>query len=186
MKQATRRCQVTGGGATLILAVAGAAAMLLAVGAAAAGADVTAPARAQITSVTVKGSPSDPTVVVRGAGFGNRPAPFPATHPTGQGGCPKLPARGNGFDYLNRLYLSDLHSNRSSFPVWTAGQSTRDLGILDCVGIVIDRYTSTLVVFHFGNAYDKHIAQNHYVLSQGDPILVVVDGARFRTRVTFR
>lgn len=142
--------------------------------------------QAKITSVVTAGSTSAPVIVVNGHGFGSAPRPFPAFHPEGRFGCPGRPPTGNGFDYLSHLYLSDLHARHASFPVWTAGQSTRDLGILDCVGIVIASYTDTEVVFQFGNQYGTpHIAENVYFLSDGDPIVVVVNGARLRTTVHF-
>ncbi len=136
---------------------------------------------ARIDSVTTSGSPADPKVIVRGQGFGAQPAPDPASVPEGQQGCPAAPAAGDGHLYGTHLYFTDLHARVGSYTSWTAGEFTPGgNGQFDCVGLVIDRWTPTEVVFGFGNLYDKMIPQNYYLLSSGDTFQVWVQGATFR------
>jgi hypothetical protein len=135
-----------------------------------------------ITSVKTTGTPANPTIVVTGTGFGSQPAPNPSFHPEGHEGCPALPRAGNGFNYGDRIYFSDINAARG-MSEWTAGQA--DKVFFDCVGIIIDQWTNHKIVFHFGNAYNKHLPENFYVLSNGDPIRLTVKGTTFKARARF-
>src|SRR5262249_39147268 len=57
----------------------------------------------RITSVSFAGGPAHPSVVVRGACLGSRPAPNPARHPAGLGACPAMSAD-DGYLYGESLY----------------------------------------------------------------------------------
>ncbi|MGH9128179.1 MAG: hypothetical protein ACRDY2_04240 [Acidimicrobiales bacterium] len=126
---------------------------------------------AHVSSVTLTGTIAKPLITVAGSGFGARPAPYPATAPQGQSGCPPAPTTGDGYLYANNLLFKDPNTNTGFIAGEDAG------GQFDCVGIVIDSWSPTRVVFGLGNLYDKHIPQNYYVLSHGDPFSVYVKGA---------
>ncbi|MGH9069986.1 MAG: hypothetical protein ACRDX8_02165 [Acidimicrobiales bacterium] len=133
---------------------------------------------AKVSAVALTGSIAAPVVTVTGSGFGTRPAPYPATTPEGQSGCPSAPAVGDGFLYANRLFFKDPDNNTGFIAGEDAG------GQFDCVGIVIDSWSPTKVAFGFGNLYDKQIPQNYYVLSKGDLCTVYVQGAAGSVRVS--
>ncbi len=144
---------------------------------------------AHITSLTMSGTSAAPEVTVKGSGFGSRPAPHPSYPPEGRSGCPVEPAARAGHLYGTQLYFADLNAKKGSINdpgqirSWTAGQASSTQ--FDCIGIVIDRWTSTRVRFHFGDVYGKFLPQNTYFLSNGDRVRVVVRGAGFlvaRTR----
>jgi hypothetical protein len=88
----------------------------------------------QIASVAFTGTPSSPTVTINGSNFGSEPPPNPST--------PLNCVPGDtSFDYGTSLLFSD--STRG----WTAGQTG------DCIGLVVNSYTSTKIVYQFGADY---------------------------------
>ena len=105
---------------------------------------------AHITSVTFTGSVDDPGVVVTGTGFAAAP--------------PKVDAQcgDSGYDYNNDvLYINDVSA------AWYAGQP------IDCVGLDVSTYTSTRIVYSFGNGYSA----NGWDLNAGDQYVVGAVGA---------
>ncbi len=142
----------------------------------------TPPNAPTITSVATTGTVADPTITITGTGFGTAPPADPATDVSHLANCPASPAGGSpGFDYGNSLYVSDPKANGG----FTAGQyTTTGEAQADCVGLVIVSYADTQIVLKFGNLYDQNIPNNMYVLSNGDPLKVVVKGATFSTTVT--
>ncbi|MGH9070575.1 MAG: hypothetical protein ACRDX8_05270 [Acidimicrobiales bacterium] len=126
---------------------------------------------AKVASVTLTGTIAAPQVTVKGTGFGSRPAPNPASAPQGQAGCPSAPEAGDGYLYGNKLFFKDPNT-KSGF---IAGENAG--GQFDCVGLVVDSWSPTALVFGFGNLYDKHIPMNYYVLAKGDSCTVYVQGA---------
>ena len=135
-----------------------------------------------VTGVTITGTIADPTFTVTGTGFGSTPpAPDPSTPPDGQQGCPASPTNNpslEGYLYGTNLYVSD--QGNSGFD---AGVNSVT-GEFDCVGLVIKSWSPTQVVFGFGDLYDQPIPGNDYVLSNGDPVQVVVLGAVGQTTVS--
>ena len=90
------------------------------------------PASPTIGGVTFGGDPSNPTVTMSGSGFGT----------SGDLGTPGTPGcGGSGSDYGNIFYFSDTTGS------WQAGQGT------DCTGLVISSYSSTQIMFTFGDQY---------------------------------
>lgn len=126
---------------------------------------------ARVKSVDLTGTTAQPVVTVSGSGFGTRPTPYPSTAPEGQSGCPAAPTAGDGYLYGNKLFLAD----PNTITGFIAGEDAG--GQFDCVGLVIDSWSPSKVVFSLGNLYDKHIPQNYYVLKHGDPFTVYVQGA---------
>ncbi|MGI9032747.1 MAG: hypothetical protein ACR2HY_03485 [Acidimicrobiales bacterium] len=135
-----------------------------------------------ITSVTTTGTVANPTITVRGSGFGAEPLPSPATPPSGQQGCPVTTDAGSGHLYGENLFISDTAAQRGNQSNWTAGESNQ--GTFDCVGLVILSWSDTQVTFTFGDLYNKNLPENYYVLTNGDPITVNVKGAVFNTSVS--
>lgn len=133
-----------------------------------------------VTSVAITGSLAAPTFTVTGTNFGSSPPPpDPSTPPDGQQGCPASPnANPQGYLYGTNLYVSDQSSNG-----FDAGVNSVT-GEFDCVGIVVQSWSPTKVVFTLGNLYDQSIPGNQYVLANGDPVQVVVLGAVGSTTVS--
>jgi len=135
-----------------------------------------------ITSVSTTGTVANPTITITGSGFGAAPSADPAGAVSSLANCPASPGPGPaGFDYGNSLYVSDTNANGG----FTAGQyTTSGEAQADCVGLVIVSYTDTQMVLKYGNVYDQNIPNNMYVLSNGDPLKVVVKGATVSSTVT--
>ena len=102
-----------------------------------------------ITSVSFGGSVASPTVTVAGVGFGTLGDLGPA-----QSSC------GTGSDYGANLHLTD------TTKAWSAGQGS------DCIGLIVDTYTPTAIVFTFGSKYG-----GSDVLSGGDSYTMNVLGS---------
>jgi hypothetical protein len=87
-----------------------------------------------ITSVSFGGSVASPTVTVAGVGFGTLADLGPA-----QSSC------GTGSDYAANLFLTDTTQG------WSAGEGPPSGS--DCIGLIVDSYTPTDIVFTFGSQY---------------------------------
>jgi hypothetical protein len=127
-----------------------------------AGASQTAATQAFITGVSFSGPQSSPTVTVTGTGFGSKPASVPVS------GLTNCPGATVGSDYGPNLALYDSTAN----PVWSAAYSvsTKAPTQGSCIGAKVTTWTSTEIVFRFGNVYDTgppYIASNgdHFALS---------------------
>ena len=142
---------------------------------------VSTAASLSISSVVISGSPAHPVITIEGSGFGSRPALNPAYHPPALTHrlCPAkpvLPLARYGWDYGTHLYLVD----SSQHPVWAAGRYRPALGELDCIGLLISKYTPTKIVFRLGAAYPTIPGTPaHYALAAGDKFTVAVNGARY-------
>jgi hypothetical protein len=141
----------------------------------------------KITSVTFTGNTAAPVVTIHGQELGTKPSPNPTYAPPGHPLCPTTPPTGNvgryGFDYGTSLYLHD-SGQRSP---WTAGRYLPGRRELDCIGLIITKFTPTTVVFRLGGAYPRYPgAPTSYHLVSGDSFYVVVNGARFAGRALFR
>lgn len=121
-----------------------------------------------ITSVAFTGSAASPTVVIRGRNLGTKPAPSPARHPSGLNGCPTV-AGDNGYDYGTSLYLAASSKN------FSAGRSRPAFNEVDCLDLVVTRFTSNEVDFHFGPFYKSSYPQ--FALTPGLQVQVSVNGA---------
>jgi hypothetical protein len=156
---------------------------------AAAAARATAPAAAApvITSVVISGSVASPRVTIRGHHLGVKPGRLPSYHPPGHPLCPTAKPKNHlasyGYDYGTDLFISDL----SASPIWSAGRYRPKLGELDCIGVIINRYTASTIVFHLGKAYPHFAgAPAHYRLAPGDRFEVGVYTTTFHGKVAFK
>jgi hypothetical protein len=129
-----------------------------------------------IASVTFRGSPTDPTFVVHGESLGKQPPPNPAGHPAGLNGCPTV-AGDNGYDYGTSLYLAVPAKN------WAGGRYRPSLNETDCIDLVVTKFTSTEVDFHFGPFYAQY--HNKFSLEKGDEVQVAVNGATKTVHVEY-
>jgi hypothetical protein len=129
-----------------------------------------------ITSVTFSGSPANPTVVVRGTNLGKLPAPSPSSHPSGVNGCPVV-ANDEGYDYGTSLYIAVPSQN------WAVGRYRPSLNETDCLDLVVTKFTSTEVAFHFGLPYKAFYPK--FSLAAGLPVTVVVNGATANVTVKY-
>ncbi|HEV3067924.1 MAG TPA: hypothetical protein VGY50_08765 [Streptosporangiaceae bacterium] len=113
-----------------------------------------------ISGVSFTGTPADPTITVTGSGFGAGP-PI---------GAPETCQSGDtGDDYgSSGLWFSDATQGG-----WTAGQAG------DCIGLIVGSWSSSQVVFGFGNEY-----ANYPAIQSGDQIEVDVQGATFSGPLT--
>ena len=116
---------------------------------------VTAPPT--ISSVTFGGDASDPTVTIIGSNFGSEPGSIPA-------GC------GTSGDNFTGVSLT--------FDDTTGGWGAGTGG--DCIGLVVSSYTSTQIIYQFGNGYTVYGTAN-----SGDSFNVTVQGATLSGTVTY-
>jgi hypothetical protein len=110
----------------------------------------------KIKSVKFSGTPSEPTVTIKGKGLGS--LPFEAAEPVAECFPEEEVATGNDFGTL--AWFEDNSDG------WRAGE-----GAGDCIGLIFSTYTETEVVYHFGSAY-SHYPQ----LVSGDGYTVTLDG----------
>jgi hypothetical protein len=113
-----------------------------------------------ITGVSFTGTSAAPTITVTGSGFGAGP-PI---------GTPETCQAGDtGDDYgSSGLWFSDTTQGG-----WTAGQAG------DCIGLIVGSWSSSQVVFGFGNEY-----ANYPSIQSGDQIGVGVQGGTFSGPLT--
>ena len=146
--------------------------------AAMASAEASAPAKARITSVAFKDvTGSNPQIMIRGSGFGSRPAHDPSFPPTPpQGNTPPYGCSATGkvgWNYGTQLWISITSTAHSA---WSAGRYRPALNELDCVGLTILKYTGSQVVYRLAAGY----RQGGYKLAVGDHYEVSVRGAKSR------
>jgi hypothetical protein len=167
--------------------LAGSAVLSATVPVAASGHERPAATKAGITSVVITGSVAKPVITVHGHGFGSKPKPDPAYHPLHHRFCELKKPTGKlgryGFDYgSNNLYLFDTASGRS----WEAGRYRPAIGELDCIGVIITKYTASTVRFRLGAVYPHYPSSTKtYHLKRGDPIKVGVNGLAFHGHVAY-
>lgn len=135
-----------------------------------------------ISRVIFGGKPSNPTITIRGSDldynqYQSLPPRNPTYNPSNQKLCPVEIKGTPGFDYGTRLYFVD----KSAKPEWSAGRYRPKLGELDCIGLIVTRYTSGEVVFHFGGFFRQH----HYRVKPGDFVGVAVNGTGTGLRVVY-
>jgi hypothetical protein len=123
---------------------------------------------ARIASTSFSGSAANPSVVVRGTCLGSKPAPNPARHPAGLGGCPAM-SGDNGYLYGTNLYLAVPSQN------WAGGRYRPELNEIDCLDLVITKFTPTEVDFHFGRSYRSFYPK--FSLATGTQVTIGVNGA---------
>jgi hypothetical protein len=112
-----------------------------------------------ISGVTLTGTPAAPTVTVTGSNFGAAPTATPETCNAGD----------TGNDYgFGGLEFQDLTEQ------WGAGESG------DCIGLLLTSWSSTKVVFTFGNEY-----ANYGPMVAGDQIEVTIQGTNDTLSATF-
>ncbi len=115
-----------------------------------------------IASVVFGGGSTSPTITVNGSGFGNKaPKPNPTDRP-----CNELDSPNTGYDYGNNVVLWD----NGPIDQFQAGYPG------DCIGIIIQSWSSTQVVFTFGQWYED-VQLGRQPLDQGDPFVIHVKGA---------
>jgi hypothetical protein len=141
----------------------------------------------RITSVVFTGGEAHPVITVRGHGFGAEPRRDPGYHPPGHPLCPVKKPKGNlkrfGYDYGTSLFLQ----NSSGNPIWAAGRYRPALDELDCIGVIVTKYTSSKLVFKLGAAYPHYPgAPATYHLKNGNVYIVQVKGSRMTGHVRFR
>jgi hypothetical protein len=137
--------------------------LLLAAGAlAAAGSAGAARTTPHITGVTFGGSPAAPTITVTGTGLGNKP---PRSYSAANTSCGNY-GTGNGSWYgKSGLWFTDDTNS------WQAGEGNAKGG--NCIGLVVDSWSSTQAVFHFGIAYGSF---DHWTADSGDNFVIALGG----------
>jgi hypothetical protein len=123
---------------------------------------------ARITSVSFTGGAANPSVVVHGTCLGTRPAPNPSRHPAGLGGCPAM-SGDDGYLYGTNLYLAVPAQG------WAGGRYRPELNEIDCLDLVITKFSPTEVAFHFGPSYRSFYPK--FSLTTGTQVTIAVNGA---------
>ena len=133
----------------------------------------------EIRHVEFRGTPRDPEIVIYGRHFGRRPEPSPQRGTSNLGNCGPIPGH-TGSDYGDRLWLEDRTAD------WSAGYA----GYVDCIGLIIRKYSDDEIAFRFGSLYGQSFGQPNplggtYGLRAGDDVGVTVRGVVFETHVHF-
>jgi hypothetical protein len=132
---------------------------------------------AKITSVVFSGSVGALRIVIKGQGFGSRPAA--AQLPDTSSACRAEHAPGNeGQNFGSSLFFVE---ETSSFSAGLSGPYAGVADVIDCVGLVVKSYGASRVVYALGSDYTKH----PYALSAGNEVMFVVDGARAVVKVRY-
>jgi hypothetical protein len=58
---------------------------------------------------------------------------------------------------------------------WAAGRYRPSIGELDCIGLIVTKFTSSEVDFRFGSGYAQFYPK--YTLAPGDTVQISVNGA---------
>jgi hypothetical protein len=149
--------------------------------------------RAAVTSVAFHGSVASPVIDIRGHGFGHLPHPNPprppeppyaSTYLQGGSGCTTTTPP-VGYDYGTNLYYTSggPHSYTSGAKL-SAGRYRPNLlpsHELDCVGLVVIRYTPTRITFKLGSDYAAH----HYRIDNGDRYEIGIHVLRYHGTVHY-
>ena len=122
--------------------------------------DVTGPS---ISNVQVSNNVNAPTVTISGSGFGTV-----SNLGSGESACGSSPT---GLDYGNNFLFAD-HTDG-----WNAGEGSPDY---DCIGVIIQSYSNTEIVFTFGSDYGVYpIGSGVALLNSGDQFTMTLLGASF-------
>jgi hypothetical protein len=135
-----------------------------------------APAAVVISKVVFTGTSTAPVITITGSGFGTKPAPNPKISPAKAGAkfhstCNTQPLQGNGNDG------HDFGPTALGVGWGTSGPDQSSAGVyvpgsyLDCVGLIVVRYTTTKVVLHLGCQYALYTP-----IAAGDDYQVQVAG----------
>jgi hypothetical protein len=135
------------------------------------------PPVAAISSVTFSGTPQNPSIIVHGTNLGSKPGPNPAASPSNQPLCPVTINGNAGLDYGTSLYLAD-DARRMA-----AGRYRPEINELDCIGLIVTKFTPTEVDYRFGAYYAQVYPK--YPLAAGDSIEVGVNGATKTVHVKY-
>jgi hypothetical protein len=136
-----------------------------------------APAGPQITSVTFGGTVQDPSITIRGKDLGAKPAPDPATSPSNQPLCPVVITGNAGLDYGTSLYVNDVGTSTA------AGRYRPALNELDCIGLIVTKFTETEVDLRLGGFYKQFYPK--YAIPNGHVVEAVVNGATITVHVKY-
>jgi hypothetical protein len=136
----------------------------------------TASAQPTIETMTFRGNATDPSFVIHGTNLGKLPEPNPSGHPSGLNGCPTV-AGDTGYDYGTSLYLAVPNAN------WAGGRYRPELNETDCIDLVVTKFTSTDIEFHFGQSYQTFYPK--FALAPGTRVQVVVNGATYNITVKY-
>jgi hypothetical protein len=129
-----------------------------------------------ITSVQFSGSPSNPTIAVRGRALTPLPTANPTGSPAGHDGCPTESGT-TGSDYGSWFGLIDTTGN------WSAGNSDPSANFTSCIGIVPTKVTPGEVDFRLGSFYTSLYPK--FKLNPGDQVEVVVNGTPLNVHVAY-
>ncbi len=135
------------------------------------------PPVAAISSVTVTGTPQAPSIVVHGTNLGSEPAPNPSGSPSNQPLCPVVIKGNAGLDYGTSLYLNDATGN------FSAGRYRPTLNELDCIGLIVTKFTPTEVDFRPGSGYQQFSPK--YRINDGDALEIAINGASKTVHVKY-
>jgi hypothetical protein len=133
---------------------------------------------AKVTAVTFTGSATAPILTIRGSGFGTEPTASPAGSPYRyQPGCTSQVPLGNKDDGRD-------YGPQALWVAWGDVQAgayvKRVAGYLDCIGLVVKKYSADEIVISLGCQYGYYAK-----LSSGTSVTVTVSGHRLVTKVRY-
>jgi hypothetical protein len=130
-----------------------------------------------ISSVTFGGSQQSPSIVIHGTNLGKQPPPNPNGSPANRPLCPGAIDGNAGLDYGTSLYLDDTTAN------WAAGRYRPAANELDCIALIVTKFTPTEVDYRFGGFYAQVYPK--LALTTGDTVQVAVNGATKTVHVKY-
>jgi hypothetical protein len=125
-----------------------------------------APSAASATEVTIKhvklkGTTAEPEIVISGSGFGTKPEKYIA------------PCAGTGEDYESSFFVID-ETPADQFEAGDHGINPHGSESYDCVGLIINKWTNTKIIAHFGSFY----GEGGYHVEKGDIFEAYVLGVK--------
>jgi hypothetical protein len=132
----------------------------------------------KVTAVIFSGSSTSPTLTIHGSGFGKEPSASPSGPPYRyQPGCTSQPPIGNkndGHDYgAQALWIGWDHVQAGAYVKGPGGY-------LDCVGLIIKKYSATEIIISPGCQYGYYSK-----LTSGSSVTVTVSGRNFVAKVRY-
>jgi hypothetical protein len=122
-----------------------------------------------ISGVNFTGGTATPTVTITGHGFGATPPVGASDNATN---CGNYTSNGEDYGTANLEFVDNGN--------FAAGGGTPPNG--DCVGLVLQSWSTDRVVYRFGNAYNTF---DHWYITVGDQYTVTIENVHYTGTVSF-
>jgi len=116
-----------------------------------------------------------PIIIIHGQSLGTLPPRDPTTTPSNQPLCPVAIEGTPGYDYGTRLYVA--------FGGVAAGRYRPSLNELDCLGLIVTKFTTTEVDLQIGGFYTQTYPK--FALTAGEVVQLQVNNASTTVHVKY-